>query len=75
MFYILYYSYKNMLIIKNKDKNIESALRQLKMKVQKIGMVQELRDRQEYVKPSVRRRKQVLKAIYVQKKKESYNND
>lgn len=64
-----------MIIIKNKDKNIESALRQLKMKVQKIGMVQELRDRQEYVKPSVRRRNQVLKAIYVQKKKESFNND
>lgn len=64
-----------MLIVKNKDKNIESALRQLKMKVQKIGMVQELRDRQEYVKPSVRRRNQVLKAIYVQKKRESLNND
>lgn len=64
-----------MLIIKNKDKNIESALRQLKMKVQKIGMVQELRDRQEYMKPSVRRRNQVLKAIYVQKKKDSFNND
>lgn len=64
-----------MLIVKNKDKNIESALRQLKMKVQKIGMVQELRDRQEYVKPSVRRRSQILKAIYVQKKKESFNND
>jgi small subunit ribosomal protein S21 len=63
-----------MLIVKNKDKNIENALRLLKLKVQKCGIVQELRDRQEYVKPSVRRRNQILKAIYLQKKRESLEN-
>lgn len=60
-----------MLIIEiSKDKNIENALKVLKNKIQKTKMVQELRDRQEYVKPSVRRRSQILKAIYNQKKRE-----
>lgn len=52
-----------------KERNIESALRTYKSKVQKTKQIQKLRDRQEYVKPSVTRRKEVLKAIYVQKTK------
>jgi small subunit ribosomal protein S21 len=60
-----------MLIIQLKDKNIENALRTLKNKVQKTKMVQELRERQEFVKPSVRRRGEVLKAIYIQQKRKS----
>lgn len=64
-----------MIIIEiQKDKNIENALKNLKNKVQKTKMVQELRDRQEYVKPSVRRRSQILKAIYLQKKRDSFND-
>lgn len=64
-----------MIIIQiQKDKNIENALKQLKNKVQKTKMVQELRDRQEYVKPSVRRRSQILKAIYLQKKFKNFND-
>lgn len=57
-----------------KDKNIENALKLLKNKVQKTKMVQELRARQEFVKPSVKRRSQILKAIYLQKKRESFND-
>ena len=63
-----------MLIVQIKDKNIEGALKVLKNKVQKTKMVQQLRERQEYVKPSVRRRGEILKAKYAQKKRESLEN-
>jgi small subunit ribosomal protein S21 len=56
-----------------KEKSIESALRTYKQKVQKIKQVQKLRARQEFVKPSVNKRKEVLKAIYVQQKKNGLN--
>ena len=49
-----------------KEKNIESALRIYKSKVQKTKQIQKLRDRQEFEKPSVKRRKEVLKAVYVE---------
>jgi small subunit ribosomal protein S21 len=52
-----------------KEKSIESALRTYKQKVQKVKQVQKLRERQAFVKPSVNKRKEVLKAIYVQQKK------
>jgi small subunit ribosomal protein S21 len=53
----------------SKEKNIESALRTYKSKVQKTKQIQKLRERQEFVKPSVVRRKEVLKAIYLEQKK------
>jgi small subunit ribosomal protein S21 len=53
----------------SKEKNLESALRTYKNKVQKTKQIQKLRERQEFVKPSVSRRKEVLKAIYLQQKK------
>jgi small subunit ribosomal protein S21 len=63
-----------MIIIEvNKEKNIESALRSYKNKVQKSRQIQQLRERQTYVKPSVKKREQVLKAIYVQKLKNGLN--
>jgi small subunit ribosomal protein S21 len=52
-----------------KEKNIESALRTYKQKVQKTKQIQQLRERQVYVKPSVTRRKEVLKAVYVEQKR------
>ena len=52
-----------------KEKNIESALRTYKQKVQKTIQIQKLRERQQFVKPSVTRRKEVLKAVYVQQMK------
>ena len=52
-----------------KEKNLESALRAYKHKVRNVKQVENLRARQEFVKPSVTRRKEVLKAIYVQKQK------
>ena len=50
-----------------KEKNLESALRTYKHKVQKTKQIQQLRERKEHVKPSVKKRSVKLKAIYVQK--------
>jgi small subunit ribosomal protein S21 len=63
-----------MIIIKlTNEKNLESALRTYKNKVNKTKQNQKLRERQEYVKPSVKRREEVLNAIYVQKTKNGLN--
>ena len=51
------------------ERNLESALRTYKSKVQKTKQVQKLRARQQFVKPSVVRRKEMLKAKYVQQMK------
>jgi small subunit ribosomal protein S21 len=53
----------------SKEKSIETALRTYKHKVQKVKQVQELRDRQVFVKPSVKKRTQKLKAVYIQQKR------
>jgi small subunit ribosomal protein S21 len=57
----------------SKEKSIESALRTYKSKVQRTKQIQKLRERQEFVKPSVIRRKEVLKARYVQQIKNGLN--
>jgi len=56
------------LIDLKKYKSLDQALKVYKQKTNKIGTVKELRDRQEFVKPSVKKRAQKLKAQYVQKK-------
>ena len=53
-----------------KEKNIESALRTYKHKVQKIKQIQNLKERKEYTKPSVRKREVIMKAIH----KNQYKN-
>ena len=50
-----------------KSENIERALKKFKRKFEKTGVIRELRSRQAYVKPSVRRREEIKKAKYVQK--------
>ena len=50
-----------------KGEKIESALKRLKRKVRDTGVLKQVRDRQEYTKPSVTRRKQIQKAQYIQK--------
>ena len=56
-----------MIIVKVKDQNsIDRALKILKNKTVKTGMIKELRRRQEFVKPSVKRREELRKAIYIQ---------
>jgi small subunit ribosomal protein S21 len=56
-----------------KEKSIESALKSYKSKVQRTKQIQQLRERQEFVKPSVKRRAEVLKAVYVEKLKNGLN--
>ena len=56
-----------MIIVPIKEgENIERALKKFKRKFEKTGVVRELRTRQAFIKPSVRRREEVKKAIYVQ---------
>ena len=47
--------------------NLERALKKLKRKFDKTGVVRELRNRKQFTKPSVIAREKKLKAIYVQK--------
>jgi small subunit ribosomal protein S21 len=51
-----------------KYKSLDQALKAYKQKHNRIGIVKELRERQEFVKPSVTKRAEKLKAQYVQKK-------
>jgi small subunit ribosomal protein S21 len=54
-----------MLIIPVKEgESIEKALKKFKRKVEKTGLVKELRERQKFTKPSVKRREEIKKAIY-----------
>jgi small subunit ribosomal protein S21 len=52
----------------NKYKSIDHALKVYKQKHNKIGIVKELRDRQTFTKPSVKRRAEILNAKYKQQK-------
>ena len=56
-----------MLIIDSKDcENIDKALKKYKKKFEKSRVLLHLRERQAFIKPSIRRRTQVLKAVYKQ---------
>ncbi len=57
-----------MIIIDVKDsETIERALKKYKKKVNASGVLKELRERKHFTKPSVKRRAEVLKAVYKQK--------
>lgn len=59
-----------MLIIKiNQGDNIERALKTLKSKVIKTKQTQKLFEGKQYTKKSVLKRAQILKAKYIQRKK------
>lgn len=61
-----------MLIIDVKGADsIERALKILKRKVSDTKQLQILRDRKEFEKPSVKRRAEITKAKYIQKKKDA----
>lgn len=56
-----------MIIVPIKEgENIERALKKFKRKFEKTGAIKELRARQAYIKPTVRRRVEKIKAVYVQ---------
>jgi small subunit ribosomal protein S21 len=57
-----------MIIVPLKEgENIERALKKFKRKYEKTGVIKELRSRQAFTKPSVNRREQMKKAVYIQK--------
>lgn len=49
--------------------NIDRALKRFKRKFEKTGAIKELRARQAYEKPSVKKRQEKLRAIYIQQLK------
>ncbi len=56
-----------MIIIPVKEgENIERALKRFKRKFEKTGVIKELRERQVFSKPSVKRRAEMKKAVYIQ---------
>jgi small subunit ribosomal protein S21 len=60
-----------MLIINVKDdENIDRALKRYKRKHQRTQLRQELNRRKAFTKPSVKRRTEILKAVYLQKRLE-----
>lgn len=54
-------------VLVNDGDKIERALKQFKRKCNNTKLVQELRARKEYEKPSVTARRQRLKAEYIQR--------
>lgn len=50
----------------SKEKNIESALKKFRHKFKKYGVKNDLIENKEFVKKSVRKRKQKIKAQYIQ---------
>lgn len=54
-------------VLVNKN-NLERAIKEYKSKVIRTRQMSELNDRKTYQKPSEKRREQILKASYVQKK-------
>ncbi len=58
-----------MLIIKKGEKeSIDKVLKKYKRKCRETHLLKDIRARKEFVKPSAAKRKQKLKAIYLQKK-------
>jgi small subunit ribosomal protein S21 len=56
-----------MIIVPVKEgESIDRALKKYKRKFEKTGVVKELRERQKFTKPSVIKREERLKAIYIQ---------
>lgn len=57
-----------MIIVPVKEgENIERALKKFKRKFERTGVIKELRSRQQYDKPSVKKRLKKEHAVYVQR--------
>ncbi len=57
-----------MIIVPIKEgENIERALKKFKRKFEKTGTIKEIRARQAFEKPSIKKREELRHAVYVQK--------
>lgn len=60
-----------MIIIPVKDgENIDRALKRFKRKFERTGGLKQIRERQAFKKPSIKKREEIIHAKYIQKKKE-----
>lgn len=60
-----------MIIVNIKEnESIDKALKRFKKKFEKTGVLKELRSRTSYEKPSVRRRNEVIRAVYLEKQRQ-----
>ena len=66
--------FKMIIVPVKEGESIDRALKRYKRKYEKTGVVKELRARQQFTKPSVIKRAQHMKAIYVQKLREAEQN-
>lgn len=65
-----------MIIIKQeRGENIERMLKKFKRKFDKTKVLRELRERQQYIKPSSKKREIKQKAIYIQQLINKENKD
>jgi small subunit ribosomal protein S21 len=56
-----------MIIVNVKEnESLDKALKKFKKKFEKTGVVKELRERQSFTKPCVRKRQQMIRAAYKQ---------
>lgn len=56
-----------MIIVPVKEgENIDRALKKFKRKFEKTGVIKELRARQAFKKPSVKKREEMIHAVYIQ---------
>lgn len=64
-----------MIVVNVKEnESIDKALKRFKKKFEKTGVLRELRSRTSYEKPSVRRRNEVLRAVYREKVRHEESN-
>ena len=54
--------------IKDSGESIDRALKKYKRKFERLGILKSLRRRKAFVKPSITRRAEVLKAVYKEEK-------
>ena len=59
-------------VIVEPDESVESALKRFKKQCEKAGLMSELRKRQHYEKPSVKRKRKTLAARKKAKKRERF---
>ena len=61
-------------VIVEADESFESALKRFKKQCEKAGLLSELKKRQHYEKPSVRRKRKALAARTKAKRRERYSD-
>lgn len=65
-----------MIIIKKNEKDsIDRMLKRFKYKLKRTKLIRQIRDGREFEKPSMKKRKEKLKAIHIQKLRDNERNN